>query len=44
MVFEDYVAIVSLAFAVVFYIGYRWASNNVYLKHKDQKAWGGEGK
>lgn len=40
MVFEDYVAIVSLVLLVASYFGYRWTSNNTYLKYKDQKAGG----
>ena len=40
MAFEHYAAIVSFVLAVVSYIGYRRASNNVYLKYKDQRAGG----
>ena len=40
MVFEDYVAIVSIALLVVSYAGYQLASRNTYLKYKDQKAGG----
>lgn len=37
MVFEDYVAIVSMVLLVVSYFGYKLASRNTYLKYKDQR-------
>lgn len=40
MVFEDYVAIVSLVLAAVAYVGFRLASRNTYLKYKEQKVGG----
>lgn len=40
MSIEEITVAASIVLAIVCYFGYRWTSNNVYLKYKDQKVGG----